>query len=213
MWIATEFREEHRQAIDYLNKLVDVARFFAVEVGVVRIDDSRPAPIFRLVAAPNDWHAVTAAEVRSVQRTGEREQQYLAYWAKLLDAARSEGLAWAAHRKPARTSWFSVPADLSGAHYTLCFSTGGRMRVELYVDGGTGAENLETFNALRQRRETIESVFGEALSWEKLENRRACRVASYTTGDVANTDEHYTYVRWMLDRLADLRRSLAADHL
>ncbi len=45
VWIATSFREEHRAALEWLNERTDErTRFFAVEVSVVRIGDSAPAP-------------------------------------------------------------------------------------------------------------------------------------------------------------------------
>jgi hypothetical protein len=51
VWLAPTFREEHRQALDYLNGLGgENARFFGVEIGVVRIGNSDPAPLFKLRA-------------------------------------------------------------------------------------------------------------------------------------------------------------------
>src|SRR5918992_270660 len=56
VWIATAFGEQHRQAIDWLNERTDEGtRFFGVELEVLRIGDSAPAPHFNVVAAPNDW--------------------------------------------------------------------------------------------------------------------------------------------------------------
>lgn len=56
VWIAAAFREEHRAALDWLNTHTDEdTRFFGVEVRVVRIGDSEPAPMLRVVAQPNDW--------------------------------------------------------------------------------------------------------------------------------------------------------------
>ena len=41
IWMAPEFREEHRQAIDWLNQATgEEARFFGVEIGAVKIGDS-----------------------------------------------------------------------------------------------------------------------------------------------------------------------------
>jgi len=45
VWIATSFRPEHRAALDWLNEHTDPdTRFFGVEIEVVRIGDSAPAP-------------------------------------------------------------------------------------------------------------------------------------------------------------------------
>lgn len=56
IWIATEFREEHLSAINWLNEhTVDPFAFFAIRLRVVRIGDSPPAPIFDVVARPNEW--------------------------------------------------------------------------------------------------------------------------------------------------------------
>src|SRR3954462_445915 len=65
VWIATEFAEEHRAAIDWLNNNTsDRFDFFGVEIEVLRIGGSEPAPRFNIVAKPNDW----SRGVRSVAR-------------------------------------------------------------------------------------------------------------------------------------------------
>ena len=50
VWIAKEFTDEHRQAIDYLNELSGnsgKARFFAVQVVAIQIDNSPPSTTIR----------------------------------------------------------------------------------------------------------------------------------------------------------------------
>lgn len=68
VWIATAFREEHRQALDWLNEQTgQETHFFGIEIQAVRIGDSLPAPLFKLVAQPNDWQkqVKTATEAGS----------------------------------------------------------------------------------------------------------------------------------------------------
>jgi len=56
VWIATTFREEHRQALDWLNEHTypDI-RLFGIQLEVVKIGDSLPAPVLHVVSQPNDW--------------------------------------------------------------------------------------------------------------------------------------------------------------
>jgi Domain of unknown function (DUF4268) len=50
--------------------------------------------------------------------------------------------------------------------------------VELYIDRGKGAEeeNKRLFDQLAASREAIDDEFGEELSWQRLEGKRACRI-------------------------------------
>ena len=56
IWISPQFTEEHRAAIDWLNRItLDKFAFFGVEIELWRIGNSPPAPKFNIVAKPNDW--------------------------------------------------------------------------------------------------------------------------------------------------------------
>lgn len=67
VWIAESLNEEHVAALEWLNDntISDVA-FFGIEVELLRIGDSLPAPHFRVVVRPN--------EVKKEQERATREQ-------------------------------------------------------------------------------------------------------------------------------------------
>jgi hypothetical protein len=59
VWLVAHFNEEHRSALDWLNQHTDTdVHFFGVELDAVRIGDSVPAPLFRVVVRPNDWERI-----------------------------------------------------------------------------------------------------------------------------------------------------------
>lgn len=56
VWLLPVLASEHRAALDWLNDHTDdEVHFFGVEVSVVRIGDSLPAPVFTVVSRPNEW--------------------------------------------------------------------------------------------------------------------------------------------------------------
>lgn len=67
VWVAPSFREDHRRALDWLNERTDEGvSFFGVEVGIVQIAGGPRAPVFDVVARPNDWQK----QVKSVAGAG-----------------------------------------------------------------------------------------------------------------------------------------------
>ena len=65
IWIAKEIRDEHKQAIDWLNEHTDGdINFFAVQIELWKIGESLPAPKFNIISKPNDW---TNAVKKSIQ--------------------------------------------------------------------------------------------------------------------------------------------------
>lgn len=56
IWIVKRARDEHRQAIEWLNAHTDEeVGFFLLEIELWRIGDSLAALKFNIVSKPNDW--------------------------------------------------------------------------------------------------------------------------------------------------------------
>jgi len=70
IWLATEFRESHLSVINWLNdNTTEQFAFFAIRLRVVRIGDSPPAPVFDVVARPNQWERSMHRAIR--ERAGD----------------------------------------------------------------------------------------------------------------------------------------------
>jgi hypothetical protein len=74
VWVSPQLREEHRQALDWLNRQTE-SDFFGVALELVRIDSSLPAINFRLAAFANNWsrRIKHTPENRSDRGTGYQE--------------------------------------------------------------------------------------------------------------------------------------------
>ncbi len=210
VWIATSFREEHRQALDWLNENTGQnVHFFGVELEVVRIGDSAPAPLLKVVAQPNDWQKEIRARTQATA-SGGKAALYLEFWTRALTETRSAHPEWTSASKGQPQNWIYLRPPFRGAPHALSFASGGRLRTELYIDTGDGDRNREIFGALLDDRQAFETAYGRAVEWEALEGRRACRVAEYTPGDITQADRYEEFSAWFMDSGERLRRAVAA---
>ncbi|MEA2766982.1 MAG: hypothetical protein QOK07_3386 [Gemmatimonadaceae bacterium] len=205
VWISPEFREPHRQALDWLNEHTDEqTHFFGVQLGVVRIGDSAPAPNLNVVSAANDWQKWARRATGGGSGTSEstpRQALYAKFWAALIERVAAERPGWT-HRRQLeanRQNWVDFPSRFRPAYYAMSFARGGRLRHELYIALNTADASRELFERLLADREAIERRYGRALTWEPLPGKIACRIADYTDGDVTSTDEHPAYIDWFID--------------
>lgn len=213
VWIATEFREEHREAIDWLNRRTDEdVRFFGVVVEAVQIDDSRPAPLLTVIAKPNDWQKRVHASATRSTSGGAKWDAYAEFWQRYLDRVRAEHPAWTRSADgPRGDNWFQTISPVPGSYIAASFAQGRRLRHELYIDNGNAESNAATLASLEERRGQLEHQYGRPLTFEPLLGRRACRVAEYRAdADILALDRHDEYLDWFIDAGVRLRRALVA---
>jgi hypothetical protein len=209
VWVARGFREEHRQALDWLNEQTgENTHFFAVEVEVIAIDDQpRLAPLLKVVAQPNQWQKRVRT---SVQAGGsERTALYVKFWTRFLERLRQDHPDWSRARKPSSTNWMEMPSPLKGTSISSSFAMGRRLRHELYIDCGDADRNLALLQALLEQRDEVEAAYGRGLSFEELPGKRACRIADYSEGDVEEIERYEVFIDWMMDAGQGLRKALA----
>jgi hypothetical protein len=133
VWLTTQLREEHRQALDWLNEqTASDVRFFGVTVSVVQIEDSKPAPVFTVAAEPNDWQKQVRATTKAQTSSGKGEL-YRAFWELYLERLRATHPDWSRQRVAAPRYWTNQPALIRGTHYALVFPSGERFRRAMAV--------------------------------------------------------------------------------
>ena len=206
VWIAREFRDEHREALNLLNhRTGGDTQFFGVEVELWKIDNSRPAVNFKLVATPNEWQKQTVSNARAA--VSERGERYRAFFQKLIDTLREEHNFTGA-RKAQTASWYRFTAGHGQrAYYTAKFALGGRARVEVEIDSDNRVWNKDVFDKLLGDKESIESELQKSFEWERLDNYRVSRIVAVRQGSIDDDEETLEEIRaWMVQKLRDFKR-------
>lgn len=204
IWVSREFRDEHRQALDWLNRIHEGhTEFFGVLVELLKVDDSKPAVNFRLVASPNQWSRSARS---SSDEISPKRAAYQRFFQGLLDELR-EKHKFTNARAAQPQSWYSFSLGVRGFSWGFSFNLGGRVRTELYIDTPDAARNEQILDELQKDRAVIEKDFGEPLEWERLEGKRACRVACYRAATIDEPKEKLEELQsWAIDRLLRFKR-------
>lgn len=212
VWVAAGFRPEHRAALDWLNDRTDEnTRFFGVEIHVVRIGDSRPAPAFRLVAQPNDWGKQVRAATTAPAESSERVLAYWDFWEVFRTKLKAQHPGWTSSTQSTKSSWFSKSAGATGVTFVSTFTRSG-LAVQLLFEDPSAAVNETRFHALLARRSEVEKAFGDELLWEDLEGRKSARITALLPGyrDVIDRTEWDSLIEWLISTEGRLREALSA---
>ena len=204
VWVTKEFRDEHRQALDWLNQRTgEDTEFFGVAVELWRIDDSLPATHFNVVASPNGWRkrGKNPAEGRGVGISSAKQEQYRNFFQSLVDTLR-EQFRFTNTRKGVSQSYCNFPTGHgSGICFSAAFITQKRAKVELNFQSDDLDKNHQWFEELEIYKEEIESQLGQ-LNWDRVEGRKACRINLVRAGSIDdNADTLEDIQSWMVESL------------
>jgi hypothetical protein len=218
VWVAAQFTEEHRAALDWLNEITDEKfQFFGLEVELWRIGDSPAAPKFNVVSKPNHWSKSVSKASKRIESEAltDLKQLQLGYWEAL--NKRLEGHPYLRLRKPLPQHWHNFSLGRSGFMLGALINSRERyVAVELYIDG---EEAKCFFHLLREERAEIENEIGAALEWRELPAKRACRIILFRQNadftDQADWSNQQLWLQQNVERFhqafAKRVRSLDAD--
>lgn len=208
IWIAEAIREEHRQALDWLNQRSDAdTEFFGVVVEILQIDDSNPAFNFKPVVFPNDWQKSTRSKATTT--LSPRGEAYRAYFQPLIDELR-EKHRFTGARIAQPQSWYAFSSGTSGVGVNAAFAGNDTVRVELYIDLGTAEGNKALFDWLHSQKDAIEKQCGFPLNWERLDEKRACRVSVSRPGSIESGSDTLADIRgWQVANLLLFKKVFA----
>lgn len=141
-------------------------------------------------------------------RIQEREKAYITFFSKLLDELRKKSKIPLRDVSPDGASWVVINTILSNNLFVFSFSRDKRMRVELYLDLGNQDQTKLVFDRLFEQKESIEKQTGP-IEWERLNHRRASRLAIYHAGSITEPKGHAELRQWAVDTMIKFYNALA----
>lgn len=200
VWIVARARDEHKQAIEWLNEHTDSEfGFFLVEIEVWRIDNSMAAPRFNIVERPNDW----AKAIKQSEGLSDVKKLYLQYWNQYREKALSD-TAFSKHFKPQKPRpqhWTTLSVGTSKYHISLISSIQKKtVGLEFYVPddkeiGQRAIDNMSTF-------EEALNVKGNEINGTKASGIRFLLEGADISSDVEKWD---SYLDWQMEKALLLR--------
>lgn len=189
IWIVKDVREEHKQAIDWLNEHTDEKiHFFAIKMELWQIGTSPYAPKFYIISKPNEW-AKALKQSASSQQLTETKITQLDFWNKFKEYAQNSKLRL---RKTYPQHWYDISIGNSESHIALTINTQENLiAVELYI-----SDSKDLYLALEENKKNIEQDLGFSLEWMELQGKKASRIKLVREADLEKTEKWNEYFDW-----------------
>ena len=199
IWIVKRARDEHKQAIEWLNQHTDGnIGFFLLEIELWKINDSLPAPKFNIVERPNDW----AKTMKAAEGLSDTQKLQLDFWQAFADYAFTKETfkQQFSRRKPQPQQWYDLSVGSSALHISLTANTQKkRIGAEIYIN-----DDKSIFEKLQAQKSEIEGELETVLEWR--EANKACRVLALTGGDIKKGPDVWNeYFDWFCDMAVKLK--------
>jgi hypothetical protein len=209
IWVVKDVREEHRQAIDWLNEHTDEGiEFYLLKIELWQIGDSPLAPKFEMISKPNDWAKAVKESAGRGELTDTKLKQ-LEFWNQLREYAK-KGNTKIRFQKANPQHWINVSIGSSDAHLSLTIrSKEGIFGVELYIPN-----NKDLYTQLYQNKKEIEGELNlkEEIEWMELPEKKASRIRVSYSGDFNDESKWEAYFDWLLE-VAEKYRSVFPRYL
>ena len=129
------------------------------------------------------------------------------YWEQALDAFQQSTCNLYDNISPSNDHWLSAGSGLSGCAYNLVFLK-KELRVELWISRTVTEENKLLFDFLAAMKSEIETEFGGALEWLRLDDKKSSRIQFSCGADGYNKDTWPQSIAWHLKYMSKLEQSL-----
>ncbi|CAN5619560.1 DUF4268 domain-containing protein [soil metagenome] len=199
IWIASKFTEEHRAALDWLNRITDETfKFFGIEIELYKIGDSLPAPRFNVIAKPNDWSKDVKSAAKSNVEIGEfglLRQEYWQDFKNFLEAEKS----FLRTRKPPHGLYYDFAIGKSGFGLNANVVGKGKIATNLWLSGSKHKENFDRLRNNCYENSILE--FGNEIVWSRNDGNNSSQVFISCNSNYTDKEDWLNQFAWLKGNL------------
>lgn len=193
IWVVKRARDEHRQAIEWLNQHTDSnIGFFLLEIELWQIGDSMKAPRFNIVEKPNDW----SKTMKTIEGLSDTDLLKLEFWTGFNDAM-SNNDDFKHHfraRKASPQHWYDLSIGSSAYHVCLTINTQKQcIGADIYIN-----DDKELFGQFKSHKDEIAAMLCSEVEWR--EAKKACRFCISTDINPKKRENWQKAYNWFLEK-------------
>ncbi len=196
IWIATEFDEQYRATLDWLNRVTDEDfNFFGIEIHCLQIQDSLPAPLFKVLVSPNGWQKQIKASQKSDVELTETKVLQQEYWQGFIDYMKANPSKHFHTQKALPQHWMNIAIGRSGFKLSITVnSVKNELSVQFVIDDDLNKvifDKIET-----SHKEKSLEVISPNIEWRRLEGKKVSIVLLTTSFDFKDVSTRGSQYAW-----------------
>ncbi|MFZ5515147.1 MAG: DUF4268 domain-containing protein [Candidatus Zhuqueibacterota bacterium] len=208
IWIVREVREEHQQAVDWLNEHTDEQiNFFLVVVELWQIADSPPAPKFTVISRPNEWKRSVRTSSQESELTDTKTKQ-LEFWQRFKEFV-SKNNPKLKLRSPRPQHWFDISIGRADCHISLVVdSREDKVRCELYIP-----DSKALYQIFLSKKVQIENELEmpNSLEWQELPGKKASRIRTINSFRFSEDSTWEPAFAWLAEATSKFKKVFSKD--
>ena len=201
IWIVKRARDEHRQAIEWLNQHTDSnVGFFLVEIELWQIDNSSLAPKFNIVEKPNDW----AKTMKSIEGLNETDRLKLEFWQSFNNQLESYSDFTKEFnlRKAQAHHWYDLSLGTSSYFISLNINTQKKL-----IDAGIYIPNdKELFKQIKEHSQKFFDEISNEIEFR--EAGKASRILLYKSINIKDRSKWQEAINWMFETALKFKKTI-----
>jgi predicted transcriptional regulator len=163
-----------------------------------------------------NWRVISinmSSEKVTFGRAKDRERAYIEFFSKIQNRLKENPEFPLLPMNPLGVNWLTLANFNEGKQrLILSFAQKQRVRLEIYIDTGNQHENKSIIDRLFEKREFISNSIEGMVYWERLDHRRASRIALYKKGAITDKAELLEQtVEWTVEQAPSLYEEFAKE--